>query len=67
MARIMDCKAPIPQLDRGITINRGDGNKVLYTIYPHYDSERGYTTSPRVVIGRAINSKELIPNCNASF
>ena len=64
MARIMDCKAPIPQLDRGITINRGDGNKVLYTIYPHYDSERGYTTSPRVVIGRAINSKELIPNRN---
>ncbi len=64
MAKLTDCRAPIPQLEKGITINRGDKNKVLYTVYPSYDASNRYTTSSRVVIGRAISSNELIPNNN---
>ena len=60
----IDLKAPIPQLKKGITINRGDKNKVLYTVSPYYSQKDGYSKPTRVVIGKAIDSKQLIPNKN---
>lgn len=59
-----DIKAPIPQLKKGITINRGDKNKVLYTVSSYYSQKDGYSKPTRVVIGRAIDHKRLIPNKN---
>ena len=64
MRKVTDYKAPIPKLEKGIAINHGDKNKVLYTIFPHYDPELGYTSSSRVVIGHAINDEEMVPNEN---
>ena len=66
MAKILDIRAPIPSLGKGITINHGDKNKVLYTTYSYYDSQSGYSKPTRVVIGTAIDEHTLIPNTNYS-
>lgn len=50
MAVFRDKKVPIPRMT-GITINRGDNNKVLYVLSAPYNSARGYAEPKRVVIG----------------
>lgn len=64
MSKVLDARAPIPALSKGITINHGDKNKVLYTIYSSYDPGVGYSKSSRVVIGVAVDEHTLIPNSN---
>lgn len=50
MAVFWDKKAPIPKVT-GITINRGDGNKVLFVKEAPYDAKLGYTKPKRNTIG----------------
>ena len=50
MAVFWDKSVPIPKM-KGITINRGDGNKVLYVKEAPYDAKRGYAKPKRNIIG----------------
>ncbi len=50
MAVFWDKSVPIPKVT-GITINRGDGNKVLYVKEAHYDARAGYARPKRNTIG----------------
>ena len=45
-----DRRVPIPDI-KGITINRGDGNRVLYVLSAPYDSKAGYARPKRITIG----------------
>ena len=45
-----DRRVPIPDT-KGITINRGDGNRVLYVLSAPYDSKVGYARPKRITIG----------------
>ena len=45
-----DKRVPIPR-GKGVTINRGDHNRVLYTLSAPYDSKAGYAKPKRVTIG----------------
>ena len=42
MAVYRDRRVPIPDIT-GITINRGDNNRVLYVLSAPYDNKVGYT------------------------
>ena len=55
MAVFWDKKVPIPTV-KGITINRGDGNKVLYVKEAPYDAKVGYTKPKRTTIGYVTNT-----------
>ena len=50
MAVYWDKKVPIPKVN-GITINRGDGNRVLFVKEAPYDAKVGYTKPKRNTIG----------------
>ena len=43
-------KVPVPT-GKGITINRGDNNRVLYTLSAPYDRKAGYARPKRITIG----------------
>ena len=45
-----DKKVPVPT-SKGITINRGDNNRVLYTLSAPYDRQAGYARPKRITIG----------------
>lgn len=45
-----DRKVPVPK-GKGITINRGDNNRVLYTLSAPYDNKVGYARPKRITIG----------------
>lgn len=45
-----DKKVPVPK-GKGITINRGDNNRVLYTLSAPYDNKAGYARPKRITIG----------------
>ena len=50
MAVYRDRRVPIPDIT-GITINRGDNNRVLYVLSAPYDNKVGYTRPKRITIG----------------
>ena len=50
MAVYRDRRVPIPGI-KGITINRGDGNRVMYVLSAPYDSKAGYARPKRITIG----------------
>ena len=50
MAVFWDKVVPLPTV-KGITINRGDGNKVLYVKEAPYDAKAGYAKPKRATIG----------------
>ena len=50
MAVYRDRKVPIPK-QSGITINRGDGNRVLYVKSAPYNAKKGYPEPKRTTIG----------------
>lgn len=59
-----DRVVPIPTTS-GITINRGDKNRVLFVVKRQYNSKKGYDDHiERVTIGYAINDSEMHPNEN---
>ena len=50
MAVFWDKTVPIPNM-KGITINRGDNNKVLFVKEAPYDAKAGYAKPKRNTIG----------------
>ena len=50
MAVYRDRRVPIPS-QSGITINRGDGNRVLYVKSAPYNAKKGYAEPKRTTIG----------------
>ena len=55
MAIFRDKIVPIPKV-KGITINRGDGNRVLFVKEAPYDAKLGYAKPKRTTIGYINNS-----------
>ena len=50
MAAYKDKIVPVPHV-KGITVNRGDGNRVLFVKEAPYDAKVGYTRPKRITIG----------------
>ena len=49
MAAYKDIIVSVPQV-KGITVNRGDGNRVLFVKEAPYDTKVGYTRPKRITI-----------------
>ena len=66
MAIFKDRTVPVPNV-KGITINRGDKNKVLFSLSASYNANLGYTKAKRTVIGYITENDEHLMHPTDKF
>ena len=66
MAVFRDKIVPIPKV-KGITINRGDGNRVLFVKEAPYDAKAGYPRPKRITIGYVNDQDTKVMNPTSGY